>query len=127
MKFYECARIDKVTYNPWAIELAMNSRGLSVAELAMHSGIKKVVLQALINGDIEATFDQAEILGAALKYPPKFFQQWFETRIEFRNGTSMGKSIQIDYGRYRILNVHPDMPKSISFVPDYAKIDGLLF
>ncbi len=128
MLAHECDRFDKVIYNPWALETAMHSRGMDVNELADICGMKDSDVQALINGDVEMSFDQALIFGINLNYPPSFFQQWFESRIEWGGKGKMARSIPINYGQYKIMNTKDKKPKTISFTPAHAKAqDGLLF
>ncbi len=128
MLAHECDRFDKVTYNPWALELAMYSRGLDVAELAEMSGMSKNIVQSLIDGDVEISPSQAVVFGVNLNYPSKFFQQWFESRIEWGGKNKMAKNVPINYGRYKIMNSADKTPKSISFIPPHVKVqDGMLF
>lgn len=112
--YWELPLFHQVKYNPWAIELAMNSRGMYESELAGATGLGAKVIEQLIAGEIEATKDQILIIGAILDYPPTFFEQWFESRVEF--GPIMGRSIRIDYSKYKILTGR-DQPKVIDIVP----------
>jgi hypothetical protein len=90
-------------YNPWAIELAMNSRGLTIKELAIQTGISNI--SELVDGKTEATHQQIQVIGRILCYPNAFFKEYYKTKISWcDNGLSYNIPIRYcDYPIFMIL------------------------
>lgn len=109
--YWELPRFHEVTYNPFAIEVAMHSRGMEESDLAGATGYGIPVIEDLIAGTVEATDDQVRMLSVILDYPVTFFSQWFESRVAF--GPIMGRNLKIDYSKYRIMMYPPGAPRTI--------------
>lgn len=71
-------------YNPWAIEVAMYSRGMTLAQLRKATGINN--LAQIVKGEEEAHHPEILLLAEMLYYPTKFFEQYFESKIEWIPG-----------------------------------------
>lgn len=128
MRCYECPNFDKVTYNPWAVEIAMNSRGVTASQVANYTEISTRRVKEILVGDKEMSHKEAELIGDYLNYPPKFFQQWFNERIEFGDNVCMPKSVPIKYENYAIMGAQKHTTKVISLIPGMSKQkQGVLF
>lgn len=128
MKAHETQNFSKVINNPWGVELAMKARGMTQSELAKQSGLSRKEVSQIIAGDIEASEDKIRRIGIALNYPPKFFQEWPDSKLEFGDNICMPKNIPIRYEDYKIMGSPTSKSKIIAFTPTYAnKVDGKLF
>lgn len=128
MKCFECPNFNNVTYNPWAVEVAMNSRGVTQSQIVNYTEISSKRIKEIISGDKEMSHKEAELIGDYLNYPPKFFQQWFNERIEFGDNLCMPKSVPIKYENYAIMGAKKHATKVISLIPKGIKQkQGVLF
>lgn len=92
-------------YNPWAIEVAMYSRGMTIAQLKKSTRITN--LNKIIKGEAEAHEPEISVLSSVLNYPPAFFEHYFEYKIEWEQG-SMARSVPVRYCDYPIFMKKPD-------------------
>lgn len=85
-------------FNPWAIELAMHTRGLTIKELSIQSQLN---INDFIKGIKEANQKDCQIIGDLLDYPLSFFEEYFPSKIVW-NGSCLPSNIHIRYCDYPI-------------------------
>jgi transcriptional regulator with XRE-family HTH domain len=93
-------------YNPFMFELARNVRGWTMHACAKKCGLPTSALYQIERGDRVPTDEEFAALQETLEFPPNFFHQWYETKIELHG--CMGKNVPIDYYQYKVFrDVNP--------------------
>lgn len=109
--------IDKLPeYNPFMFEVARHVRGKDISYVSEAIRIPVSQIKKIENGHIAPTKTQVEILSNWYNFPISFFQQWWDTKIDFTG--PVGRNIPIDYMKYKVFrDLNPNFTRMQAHLP----------
>ena len=96
-------------------EVARNVRGWTKADLSKKCNLTTKRISQIENGNVEPTQDEVDAIAGqyACDFPLSFFQQWWETRLDFSG--CVARNVPINYYKYKVFRDLNPPPLAIVF------------